>query len=215
MDTRAIRLIHTPNIDRLAARGVWFDNAYCAAPVCSPARASWLTGLYPHAHRQFINCTGEADPERYLAAEVPTIGDLLQPHGYACGNAGVWHLGTDERPQHGFSDFWSCFSYVYDKSFPGPFFDYLDDLGLSNPYARDAEGIFRYGEEMPLGVLTDPRQQRSTWTADRALEFLEQEHERPFLLLVGLKESPSAHDPAAGAAGRLSARPAPLPGQLP
>ena len=149
-------LVHTPNIDRLAARGVWFQNAYCAAPVCSPARASWLTGLYPHAHRQFINCTGEAVPERHLAAAVPTIGDLLKPHGYACGNAGVWHLGADETPQHGFDDFWVCFSYVYDKSFPGPFFDYLNDLGISNPYALDAEGVFRYGEEMPLGVLTDP-----------------------------------------------------------
>ena len=71
-------LVHTPNIDRLAARGVWFQNAYCAAPVCSPARASWLTGLYPHAHRQFINCTGEAVPERHLAAAVPTIGDSPQ-----------------------------------------------------------------------------------------------------------------------------------------
>ena len=181
-------LIHTPHIDRLAARGAWFENAYCASPVCSPARASWFTGLYPHAHRQFINCTGEADPERFLAADVATIGDLLKAHGYACGNAGVWHLGTDERPQHGFSDFWACFSYVYDRSFPGPFFDYLDGLGLSNPYARGAEGVFRYGEEMPMGVLTDPRQQRSTWTVDRALEFLQQDHERPFLLLVGLKD---------------------------
>ena len=181
-------LIHTPNIDRLAARGVWFENAYCAAPVCSPARASWFTGLYPHAHRQFINCTNEAVPERYLAAGVPTIGDLLKPHGYACGNAGVWHLGNDATPQHGFTDFWVCFSYLYDKSFPGAFFDYLNDLGISNPYALDAQGVFRYGEEMPLGVLTDPRQQRSTWTVDRALEFLAQDHERPFLLLVGLKD---------------------------
>ena len=181
-------VIHTPNIDRLAARGVWFDNAYCASPVCSPARASMLTGLYPHAHRQFINCTNEEDPDRYLAAAVPTIGDLLRRHGYACGNAGVWHLGTDETPQHGFDDFWVCFSYVHYRSFPGPFFRYLDELGISNPYAPDAQGVFRYGEEMPLGVLTDPRQQRSTWTVDRALEFLERDHERPFFLLVGLKD---------------------------
>ncbi len=48
-------VIHTPNIDRLAVSGVWFENAYCASPVCSPARASWFSGLYPHAHRQFVN----------------------------------------------------------------------------------------------------------------------------------------------------------------
>ena len=47
--------VRTPNLDRLAAAGVCFENAYCASPVCSPARASWLTGLYPHAHRQLRN----------------------------------------------------------------------------------------------------------------------------------------------------------------
>ena len=44
--------VRTPNLDRLAASGVCFENAYCASPVCSPARASWLTGLYSHAHLQ-------------------------------------------------------------------------------------------------------------------------------------------------------------------
>ena len=43
-------IVQTPHLDRLAQSGVCFENAYCASPVCSPARASWLTGLYPHAH---------------------------------------------------------------------------------------------------------------------------------------------------------------------
>ena len=47
--------VHTPNIDALARRGVVFRNAYCASPVCSPARASWLSGLYPHATGQLAN----------------------------------------------------------------------------------------------------------------------------------------------------------------
>ena len=47
--------VRTPNLDRLAASGVCFENAYCASPVCSPARASWLTGLYSHAHLQLRN----------------------------------------------------------------------------------------------------------------------------------------------------------------
>ena len=45
-------IVQTPHLDRLAQSGVCFENAYCASPVCSPARASWLTGLYPHAHLQ-------------------------------------------------------------------------------------------------------------------------------------------------------------------
>ena len=47
--------VRTPHLDRLAANGVCFENAYCASPVCSPARASWLSGLYPHAHLQLRN----------------------------------------------------------------------------------------------------------------------------------------------------------------
>jgi len=45
-------VVHTPHLDRLSEGGVCFENAYCASPVCSPARASWLTGCYPHAHLQ-------------------------------------------------------------------------------------------------------------------------------------------------------------------
>ena len=179
-------LIHTPHIDRLAARGVWFENAYCASPVCSPARASWFTGLYPHAHRQFINCTAEADPERFLAAEVPTIGDLLKPYGYACGNAGVWHLGTDERPQHGFDDFWACFSYVYDKSFPGPLLRLPGAPGpLQSLRARRGGGVpLRQGDAD--GACSPTRASSAApGTVDRALEFLQHDHERPYLLLVG------------------------------
>ena len=43
-------LVATPRLDALADDGVCFETAYCPSPVCSPARASWLTGLYPHAH---------------------------------------------------------------------------------------------------------------------------------------------------------------------
>ena len=181
--------IRTPNIDRLAERGVWFENAYCASPVCSPARASWFTGLYPHAHHQYINY----GPDRreiwgcYLPEDAVTIGDVLKRQGYACGNVGVWHLGADESPQHGFTDLWIAYKYLH-GGFPDPFFCYLEDQGLSNPYANNAEGVFRYGKELPLGVLTDPRQQRTTWTVDRSLEFLEQDHQIPFFLLIGIKD---------------------------
>ena len=182
-------VIRTPNIDKLAERGVWFENAYCASPVCSPARASMVTGLYPHAHHQFINY-GHDRTEIWgcsMPEDIVTIGDVLHAGGYACGNAGVWHLGPDDSPQHGLSDFWAASSYM-SGSFPDPFFRYLEDQGLSNPYGRNAEGVFRYGKEFPLGVLTHPGQQRTTWTVNRSLEFLAQDHKKPFCLLVGIKD---------------------------
>ena len=49
------RLVQTPNLDELAHSGVVCEQTYCASPVCSPARASWLTGLYPHATGQLVN----------------------------------------------------------------------------------------------------------------------------------------------------------------
>ena len=182
-------VVHTPNLDRLAARGVWFENAYCASPLCSPARASWLTGTYPHSHRLCNNYAPSRDGIEgcSLSDRVVTIADLLNERGYRCGNVGVWHLSDDAVPAHGFTDHWCCFSYIY-ENLPGPFFGYLEDLGIANPYALDAPGVFRYGREMPLGVLTDPRQQRTTWTVDQALGVLECDRAEPLFLLVGIKD---------------------------
>ena len=182
-------VVHTPNLDRLAARGVWFENAYCASPLCSPARASWLTGTYPHSHRLCNNYAPSRDGIEgcSLSDRVVTIADLLKERGYRCGNVGVWHLSDDAVPAHGFTDHWCCFSYIY-ENLPGPFFGYLEDLGIANPYALDAPGVFRYGREMPLGVLTDPRQQRTTWTVDQALGVLECDRAEPLFLLVGIKD---------------------------
>ena len=183
------QLIQTPNIDRLAMRGALFENAYCASPVCSPARASLFSGLYPHAHGQYKNYT----PSRkgvwgsHLPEEVVTIGDIFKGEGYTCGNVGVWHLGNDESPQHGFTDYWHTYRYL-DRSVKDPFFQYIEELGLSNPYAKDAKGVFTYGNTLPCGVLTDPRQQRTTWTIDKSLEFLGADHDGPYFLLIGIKD---------------------------
>jgi arylsulfatase A-like enzyme len=182
-------VVHTPNIDRLAARGAWFENACCASPLCSPARASWLTGTYPHTHGLYNNYapSREGFDGCTLSDRAVTIGTMLQEHGYACGNVGVWHLSDDAVPAHGFTDHWCSFSYIY-ENLPGPFFGYLDDLGVANPYALDAPGTFRYGKEMPLAVLTDPRGQRTTWTVDQALAVLDGDRDDPLFLLVGIKD---------------------------
>ena len=179
--------VHTPNIDRLATRGAVFEQAYCASPVCSPARASWLTGLYPHAHTMFNNYRSVEEWGARLGNDVATVTELLAEQGYTCGNVGAWHLGTDEHSQRGITEPWLASSYLY-AEYPDPFFSYLEGCGLSNPYARDAEGVFRYGKEFPLGVLTDPRQQRTSWTIDRCIEALEASSAPPFCLLVGIKD---------------------------
>lgn len=113
--------IDTPNLDRLAARGCRFENFFCASPVCSPARASLLTGRIPSSHgvqdwirggnldKDKLNAQIREDPY-YLCEEKPisyldgmlTYTDVLKENGYTCALSGKWHLGDSLTPQHGF-----------------------------------------------------------------------------------------------------------------
>ena len=81
----------TPNLDRLAAKSVVFENAFCTTPQCSPSRSSILTGLYP-SKTGVIGNVGAAggDPLR-----TPTLAPALKAQGYRTAYFGKWHLGKD------------------------------------------------------------------------------------------------------------------------
>jgi arylsulfatase A-like enzyme len=115
--------LRTPNLDRLAEGGTRFENFFCVSPVCSPARASILTGRIPSAHgvhdwlrsgnldRDLLEKRGvehtyggygsEDRPIQYLRGQT-TYTDLLTEKGYTCALSGKWHLGDSLNPQHGF-----------------------------------------------------------------------------------------------------------------
>jgi arylsulfatase A-like enzyme len=91
--------LHTPAMDRLAASGVRFDNACCTYPLCTPSRASMLTGMMPHQVGVYDNVEALPDtwPER-------TLGHRLSDAGYACAYGGKWHLPEESIPEgHGFT----------------------------------------------------------------------------------------------------------------
>lgn len=100
--------IRTPNIDKLAKTGVQLNNFFCTSPVCSPARASLLTGRIPSQHgiQDWIrNGNGEKPEDRpieYLAG-LTGYTDLLSKNGYECYQCGKWHLGATSKPQKGYS----------------------------------------------------------------------------------------------------------------
>ncbi|MEZ4729533.1 MAG: sulfatase [Caldilineaceae bacterium] len=106
----------TPNLDRLAAAGMRFTDAYAACPVCSPTRASIMTGNYPATLgiTDWIDWAGHIHPARGRLIDVPylkelpqseqTVAKALQTAGYATWHVGKWHLGgPGHYPQeHGF-----------------------------------------------------------------------------------------------------------------
>ena len=96
----------TPNLDRLAASGARFTSWYASSPVCSPSRASLLTGRYPAKAGVRGILPGHREAWG-LRPEVPTLSSELKKLGYQTAHFGKWHLGVREecRPhQHGFDE---------------------------------------------------------------------------------------------------------------
>jgi arylsulfatase A-like enzyme len=97
--------IRTPNIDRLAETGVRFENFFVAIPVCSPSRATFMTGRIPSQHgvHDWIREGNVGkDAASYLKDET-CYTDILADNGWTCGMSGKWHMGDSQVIQHGFS----------------------------------------------------------------------------------------------------------------
>ncbi|KMY52286.1 sulfatase-like hydrolase/transferase [Peribacillus loiseleuriae] len=95
--------IKTPNLDRLAEEGMRFENFFCTSPVCSPARASILTGKIPSQHGIHDFIRENDNPHLPYLNEHVSYTELLAKEGYVCGISGKWGLGNDYEPQKGFS----------------------------------------------------------------------------------------------------------------
>ena len=119
-----------------------------------------------------------------------TLGDLFAAAGYRCGIAGPWHLGDDHVPQHGFESAWRTYRYQ-GKDRPDRLYDYFAREGIANIYT--AKGAGGGGYYMPYATLDDPRQQRTTWTIDQGIEFVEGGarpgvSDEPFFLFLSVKD---------------------------
>ncbi len=174
----------TPQLDRFARANVRFTDAYAPCHVCSPTRASIMTGKYPArlqltdwlpGRRDFpFQKLNNAKPRPHLPLEETTLAEALKEHGYATGHFGKWHLGEDPSGplQHGFDvqvPRWNkC---CPNKGYHAPF-------GL--------EGL----TDAPGDYLTD----RLT---DEALKYIDENRSRPFFLYLSHF---APHDPIQGRA---------------
>lgn len=89
--------VHTPRMDRFAAESLVFDNALSACPLCSPHRASLMTGKYPLNTGVWTNCKTGLSREVYLRPDPDSFGNRLKREGYGTAYLGKWHLDYPEQ----------------------------------------------------------------------------------------------------------------------
>ena len=192
------RHVHTPNLDRLFAGGAHFANAYCQSPVCSPSRASFLTGRYPRTARLRQN---GAD----IPADEVLVTKLLADSGYTCGLSGKLHLSAchpsvapafERRIDDGYSAFhWSHHPGHYGSQQNWPLNEYnLWLIERGEEYRADP---YRGSEYVKAGPAAENHQ--TTWCAEKAITFIEahEASERPWLFSVNFFDPHHPFDPPA------------------
>ena len=174
-------MIETPNIDRLAARGVRFTDHYAGSTVCAPSRCCLMTGL--HTGHAYIRGNREVKPvgQEPLPAGTVTVARLLKDAGYATALCGKWGLGGPGSEGHPNNE---GFDY---------FFGYLCQRHAHNYYP---EFLWENGSQYPLegNVLPEPKRPdgsgeatvKTTYSydviAEKAFDFIRRHREKPFFL---------------------------------
>lgn len=152
--------VQTPNLDRLAAEGILFTHAYANTPVCTPSRASLLTGKHALSARCIVNDLRLPEDER-------SIADVLGGQGYRCGYIGKWHLDgisrhmftPPGRRRHGFDHYWAAYNCNHNYLDAKWFEDNSPELKRKDGYDADIQ-------------------------TDQAIGFIEQLNEDPWCLFL-------------------------------
>ena len=211
--------IQTPYLDKLCNEGMNFTRAYCPSPVCTPSRASIITGQYPSSH-------GAWTIGVKLDEEVETIGELLYKNGYSTGLIGKAHFqpltsvpgqeSIEGQPTLRDLEFW--------KNFKGPWYGFehielarnhadeshvgqhyaiwMEQNGLSDwkeyfqpvpgetsKYAPPIAREYDYWARPDRVWKLDEKHHYTNWTAERSIEFLDQQKDdKPFFLWTSFQD---------------------------
>ncbi len=183
-------IIQTPNMDRLAREGVFFTNAYTVCPLCMPARASFVSGLYPHNHRIWTNA-GSLPPTD------ETLFHHLQANGYFVAHIGKSHLYPHRKGDHlkNHEGYMRARGIDYVHETTGPWAtmhtdsymtDYWRELGLLDAFRED---YARRREVGPCAVWPSPLPTEAfmdSYVGHQAVAFIrDYDDARPLCLFVG------------------------------
>ena len=209
----------TPNLDRLAASGVAFDNAFTPNPICVPARASITTGNYPH------RATGTKNNSGLIRDDQPRLAEHFNAFGYetcACGKLHYVPYAPPGEPRlvHGFKSWDSTESGRMLRQFDPEgalrgvedYIDYLEDVGWGG-FSR-AHGIGN-NDVRPCPSPLPAEHHVDHWVADctirRLREHLDRRPGRPFLIFCSFPKPHSPYDPPAEYARMYDPRDVPPP----
>lgn len=193
--------VSTPNIDRLVASGTALTHAYCQSPICTPSRASFLTGRYPSAVH--VNGNGNASfPEH-----PPLVTKILRDSGYDCGLVGKLHLSSafgriEARVDDGYR-YWQYSHAPRDDWETGH--DYAD-------WVRSKGKILGELTKSPEGVPAEYHQ--TTWCAEKTIDFIREERDpdTPWLVSVNIYDPHPPFNPPQSYREQFD--PAKMPGAL-
>ncbi len=173
------RIVETPHVDWLVSNGAKCTSFYATTPVCSPSRASFVSGRYPH-HTPVVTNNIPLDDS------IVTFAEILGQEGYATGYSGKWHLDGSGKPQ------WE----------PERRFGFADNRFMFN------RGHWKKLEDTPAGPIVATRNKKgqpnydvsgadeksftTDWLTDKAIDFIKANGDKPFCYMVSL---PDPHGP--------------------
>ncbi|UZO82224.1 sulfatase [Aquimarina sp. ERC-38] len=164
----------TPNIDKLADEGAIAMSYYASSPVCTPSRASLVTGLYPQA-------TGAPKNGLHIREDIPTFATILRDQGYATSYVGKWHLAGEEK-------------YTFGIKYKAGFEDntYMMTGGHA-PYFHIKNGNFRgINQNVASKLPQDEVIHATDFFTEKTLAILERDKDQPFAIMLSI---PDPHTP--------------------
>ena len=194
---------HTPCLDRLVGEGAAFTHAYCQSPICTPSRASFMTGMYPSRVRQRRNRAAHF-PAPY-AGEPTLVTHRLAAAGYECALVGKLDLAADpqgiaENGDYGYGFVRYCSRPDRPAENGSAYHAWLREHGhdpsaLLGKAAARKHGLEPFLAPTPAADNVPVDLHHSRWCAESAIDFIGQPHARPWLLNLNLFDPHPPYDP--------------------